>query len=191
MYVSLALRARFAARCTTSIPSTSGLYTLYHISTPTRVSWPRSRMAVSTPRRRMLMHTPANGSPVRWRTSRMSPSLALSGFSLSKRRVRAPVGSRVAREAAVTVETGVGQVFLIAGAGATMLRPWVLSKGGLVLIFFGKTKCSCENCVRGVCREEECAGCRQCRRTPGLLVAGLCFPLLRLLHALNWPSIDV
>ena len=80
--------------------------------------------------------------------------MALSGFSLSKRRVRAPVGSRVAREAAVTVETGVGQVFLIAGAGATMLRPWVLSKGGLVLIFFEETKRSCENCVRGVCREE-------------------------------------
>ena len=54
----------------------------------------------------------------------------------------------------MTVETGVGQVFLIAGAGATMLRPWVLSKGGLVLIFFEKTKRSCENCVRGVCREE-------------------------------------
>jgi hypothetical protein len=48
-------------------------------------------------------------------------------LSLSKRRVRAPVGSRVFREAAVMVEMGNGQVFLIAGAGATMLRPWVLS----------------------------------------------------------------
>lgn len=73
------------------------------------------------------MHTPANGSPVRCRTSRMSPSLAASGFSFEKSRVRAPVGSSVASEALVRVESGWGQVFLIEGAGAMMVRPWVLS----------------------------------------------------------------
>ena len=114
MYVNLALLAFLCARCTTSIPSTSGEYTLYHISTPTRVSWPRSRMAVSMPRRRILMQTPAKGSPVRWRTRRMSPTRAHSGFRRSKRRVRAPVGSWMASWEAVRAERGSGQVFLMA-----------------------------------------------------------------------------
>ena len=41
----------------------------------------------------MLMHTPAKGSPVFKRTSRISPTLADSGFVLENNWVRAPVGS--------------------------------------------------------------------------------------------------
>ena len=115
-------------------------------------------MAVSTPRRRMLMHTPAKGSPVRWRTKRMSPSLAHSGFRRSKRRVRAPVGSRVLSEFAVMVWTGRGQVFLIAGAGLTMLRPWVLPGG--VWVSLGK-----------LVMQRECCGLYLCSRMVRLLRA--------------------
>lgn len=68
---------------------------------------------MSVPRRRMLMHTPAKGSPVRWRTSRMSPTRAHSGLSFAKRRVRAPVGSRRLICEAFTAEMGLGQVFLM------------------------------------------------------------------------------
>lgn len=118
MYVNRARLALFAARWTTSIPSTSGEYILYHISTPTLVSWPRSRIAVSTPRRRIFMQTPANGSPVRWRTSRISPTRAHSGFVFEKRRVRAPVGSSSAICEVFTCETGSEQIFWTAGLGA-------------------------------------------------------------------------
>lgn len=96
MYVNLALLALLAFLCTTSIPSTLGLYILYHISTPTLVNSFLNKIPVSTPRRRMLMHTPANGSPVLSRTRRISPTLAASGFVLENKLVRAPVGSRTA-----------------------------------------------------------------------------------------------
>ena len=70
------------------------------------------------------MHTPAKGSPVRWRTSRMSPTRAHSGLSFAKRRVRAPVGSRRVVWEAVTAAMGLGQVFLMLEAvGAKMGRP--------------------------------------------------------------------
>ncbi|EDN91834.1 hypothetical protein SS1G_07695 [Sclerotinia sclerotiorum 1980 UF-70] len=96
MYVNLALLALLAFLCTTSIPSTFGLYILYHISTPTLVNSFLSKIPVSTPRLRILMHTPAKGSPVLRRTRRISPTLAASGFVLENRLVRAPVGSRTA-----------------------------------------------------------------------------------------------
>lgn len=70
------------------------------------------------------MHTPAKGSPVRWRTSRMSPTRAHSGLSFAKRRVRALLGSRRAVEDAVMAATGSGQVFLMFGdLGAKMGMP--------------------------------------------------------------------
>jgi hypothetical protein len=59
------------------------------------------------------MHTPAKGSPVRWRTRRMSPTRAHSGLSFAKRRVRAEVGSSRVVWERVTVATGLGQVFLM------------------------------------------------------------------------------
>ncbi|TKW51960.1 hypothetical protein CTA1_8939 [Colletotrichum tanaceti] len=64
---------------------------------PTFMSWPRSRIAVSTPRRRIDMHTPEKGSPDFVVTMRTSPTLAASGRAGSKSRVRAPVASRVLR----------------------------------------------------------------------------------------------
>lgn len=79
---------------------------------------------MSTPRRRMLMQTPAKGSPLRWRTRRISPTRAHSGFCLENRRVRAPVGSRLLVCEAVTAAIGLGQVFLMLRAeGSKMGMP--------------------------------------------------------------------
>jgi hypothetical protein len=70
------------------------------------------------------MHTPEKGSPVRWRTSRMSPTRAHSGLSFAKRRVRALEGSRRARWVAVTAARASGQDFLMLGAvGVKMGMP--------------------------------------------------------------------
>jgi hypothetical protein len=70
------------------------------------------------------MHTPAKGSPVRCRTSRMSPTRAHSGLSFAKRRVRAFVGSRRVVWEVVTAAMGLGQVFLMLGdEGAKMGMP--------------------------------------------------------------------
>jgi hypothetical protein len=78
------------------------------------------------------MHTPAKGSPVRWRTSRMSPTRAHSGLSFAKRRVRAFEGSRKAVWEAVTAATALGQIFLILGdLGSKMGMPWYWP-GGVV-----------------------------------------------------------
>jgi len=66
----------------------------------------------------MLMQTPANGSPERVRTSRISPTFAASGFVREKRRVRAPVGSRAVVWEAVRSEMGSGHFLIGEGGGA-------------------------------------------------------------------------
>ena len=51
------------------------------------------------------------------RTSRTSPTLAASGFVRAKRRVRAPVGSRMASWAACRLLMGSGKSLRVEGGG--------------------------------------------------------------------------
>jgi hypothetical protein len=71
------------------------------------------------------MQTPAKGSPVRWRTRRMSPTRAASGFDFKKSRDRAPEGSSAEICDEATRETGSGHFFCIDGFGARIWRPFV------------------------------------------------------------------
>jgi hypothetical protein len=83
------------------------------------------------------MQTPEKGSPVRWRTRRMSPTRAHSGLSFAKRRVRALEESSRAVLVAVMAARASGQVFLMFGfVGAKMgipkCRPGVVTLASAV-----------------------------------------------------------
>ena len=72
---------------------------------------------MSGPRRRMLRQRPEKGSPVVKVVRRISPTRGQSGLEGEKRRVRAPVGSRVWMWDSLMAEMGKGCCFAVEAGG--------------------------------------------------------------------------